>query len=80
MLILISKLRYTQMELIRNLFLGAKILLYHFHFICRGQSPFQIDWDSETATQSVAKIAKLDQTQTAFMRTLVAEIRPKGKI
>lgn len=55
-------------------FHGAKILLAHFHFVCRGAVPLSVNWrDPETSN-----FAKLDKEQVSFLESIQLKIKESG--
>jgi hypothetical protein len=56
-------------------FHSCKILLAHFHFVCKGALPIQsINWkDSKTV-----KFARLDKEQVEFMEQIQSMVRKEG--
>ena len=56
---------------------GSKTLLAHFHYVCKGNVPFQpgFDWTSETAQT----MAQLDADQMAIIQSLLQDLKDKGK-
>jgi len=54
-------------------FHGCKILLAHFHYICKGAVPFTINWHDP----GTAKFAKLDAEQVLFMQQTQKRIAQK---
>jgi hypothetical protein len=65
------------MSLVRGIHAGSKTLLAHFHFICKGQKPFDIDWDLGQVPIAVFRMAKLTEVQATFLGSLVSHIRQK---
>ncbi|KAI0407888.1 hypothetical protein F4802DRAFT_491677 [Xylaria palmicola] len=63
-------LRYTLMPLIRGIHLGAKALLAHFHHICKGQKPFEIDWGQQPLSKAAQRMAKLSHDEVDFITSL----------
>jgi hypothetical protein len=55
----------------------SKSLLAHFHYICKGNMPFQpgFDW----ASASALKMAQLDRDQVAFMEDFRQGLENNGK-
>ncbi|KAI0105462.1 hypothetical protein GGR51DRAFT_560308 [Nemania sp. FL0031] len=72
-----SPLRYTLMPLIRAIHLGAKALLAHFHYICKGQKPFEIDWGKEPLSKAAQRMAKLSHAEVDFMISLSRLVKVK---
>ena len=60
-----NKVQYMDMPLVRATNSGAKTILAHFHYCCKGQRPFgrDVDWESP----KVQRMARLDPEQSAFM-------------
>ena len=46
---------------------GAKIILAHFHYCCKGQQPFQQDFD--WSSEKTRKMAHLNEEQVEFMKS-----------
>jgi hypothetical protein len=67
------------MPLIRNIHQGAKTLLYHFHYICKGATPFEIEWNSPELPKSIQRMAELDNSEVKFLSELTVLVREKGK-
>jgi hypothetical protein len=67
------------MSLVRGIHAGSKTLLAHFHFICKGQKPFDIDWGSGRVPTAVYRMAKVTVVQAKFLCLLVSHIRQKRK-
>jgi len=65
------------MPLVRGIHAGSKTLLSHFHFICKGQKPFDIDWGSGQVPISIFRMAKVTEVQAKFLGSLVSHIREK---
>lgn len=53
------------MPLVRATHSGAKTILAHFHYGCKGQRPFREDFDWKAP--QVRKMAQLDTEQSLFM-------------
>ena len=67
--------RYSNMAQMEGFFHGCKILLAHFHFVCNGSIPLQLDW---TKPKTIA-FAKLDKEQIDFMQKTQSMIKEKGR-
>lgn len=65
------------MSLVRGIHAGSKTLLAHFHFISKGQKPFDIDWGSGQVPIAVIRMAKVNEVQAKFLGFLVSHIRQK---
>jgi hypothetical protein len=65
------------MSLVREIHAGSKTLLAHFHFICKGQKPFDIDWGSGQVPLAAFRMAKVTEVQARFLGFLVSHIRKK---
>lgn len=74
-----KKVKYTSMQLIREIHSGAETILAHFHYLNKGQSPFGLDWNIAEVPKSVAKVADLDQEQTKFVRYIAYEVQKRGQ-
>ena len=64
------------MKEVEGFFHGAKTMLAHFHFVCNGTAPFQIDWQKP----EMVKFAKLDREQVVFMKESQSKIRDKSNL
>jgi len=42
-----AQVRFTNMPLITGCHSGAKAILWHYHYFCKAQKPFLLDWGSE---------------------------------
>ncbi|OIW22522.1 hypothetical protein CONLIGDRAFT_650532 [Coniochaeta ligniaria NRRL 30616] len=62
-----SEVSYLNMPLVRAFDAGANTILAHFHYYCKGLTPFKkdFDWDGPT----VRRFARLDYEQIAIMKT-----------
>ncbi|KAI1130986.1 hypothetical protein F5Y10DRAFT_288393 [Nemania abortiva] len=60
-------LRYTLMPLIKAIHLGAKTLLAHFHYICKGQKPFEVDWGQQPLSKAAQRMAKLSDGEVLLI-------------
>ena len=67
-----SKVRYADMNRVRAMHSGAKTLLAHFHYVCKGNFPFRQDFDWTLATNQ--RMAELDPEQLRFVQGLVDEL------
>ncbi|EPS36610.1 hypothetical protein H072_9850 [Dactylellina haptotyla CBS 200.50] len=70
-------LRYMDMQIIRAIHSAAKTILTYFHYCCKGQHPFQPDFDWKS--EQTRNMAGLDREQVAFMETLTANIRRRAE-
>jgi hypothetical protein len=73
-----AKVRYTSMHLIQSLHIGAKTLLSHFHLICKGQKPFELDWSVAGAEKPVQRMARVSSEEAAFLNRLSHTVQKKG--
>lgn len=73
-----TQVLYLDMELIRGIHSGAKAILAHFHYSCKGNVPFSpnFDWDSKEAQ----RMAEINQEQIQFMMRLRVLARQKGML
>ncbi|KAG4421280.1 hypothetical protein IFR04_005582 [Cadophora malorum] len=55
--------RYADPDVIKRIHLGAKVLLAHYHYCCKGFQPFALDWDASETTS----MAELDSDQVKFV-------------
>jgi hypothetical protein len=67
------------MPLIRGIHLGAKTLLAHFHYICKGQKPFEIDWGQQPLSKAAQRMANLSHNEVDFMTSLSQLAQEKGE-
>lgn len=63
-----ANVRYLDMPLVRATHSGAKTILAHFHYCCKGQQPFRPDFD--WAKPQIRRMAQLDSEQIIFMEKL----------
>lgn len=65
------------MELVRATHSGAKTILAHFHYCCKGEYPFrpETDWNSP----KIREMAQLDAEQAGFMASLAQQVQKRGK-
>ena len=65
------------MELVRATHSGAKTILAHFHYCCKGEYPFrpETNWNSP----KIREMAQLDAEQAEFMNSLAQQIQRRGK-
>ncbi|KAL9110183.1 MAG: hypothetical protein Q9227_005243 [Pyrenula ochraceoflavens] len=68
--------RYLDMPLVRATHSGAKTILAHFHYCCKGQRPFRPDFDWKSA--KIRKMAQLDAEQCAFMERFHDQVQQKS--
>ncbi|KAI1173498.1 hypothetical protein F4777DRAFT_557525 [Nemania sp. FL0916] len=69
--------RFLLMPMIRAIHLGAKTLLAHFHYICKGQKPFEIDWRQQPSSEAAQRMAKLSHDEVDFMISLSQLVKEK---
>ena len=67
------------MSLIRDLHGASKTLLAHFHFICRGQMPFNMDWTQANRPKSLQKMARISDDEAEFLQQTSEIVQPKSK-
>jgi len=65
--------KFANYPLIEELLCGAKILLAHFHYCCKGQMPFTLDWDKDEVP-----IAELNVDQKRFMSQIQKHVEKNG--
>ena len=65
------------MPLVRASHSGAKTILAHFHYCCKGQKPFRqgFDWKSP----QIHRAMQLDAEQIAFMEKFAEEVNRQCK-
>lgn len=65
------------MPLVRATNSGAKTILAHFHYCCKGNQPFgeRFDWNAP----KIRKMARLDAEQSRFMATYRDRVIAQGK-
>jgi hypothetical protein len=71
------QVRYLDMPLVRATNSGAKTILAHFHYCCKGNQPFgeKFDWNSA----KIRRMARLDAEQSRFMASYRDRVIAKGK-
>lgn len=62
---------FSNYPLLKDFHAGAKTLLAHFHYCCKGEKPFQKNWN-EPAEQ---KSAQLNDEQKAYMIQLIGLVK-----
>ncbi|PMD45949.1 hypothetical protein L207DRAFT_418786 [Hyaloscypha variabilis F] len=70
----LKKARHARPDMIRELHLGANVLLAHFHYGCKGHRPFTLDWKPELSTS----MATLDDKQLRFVRQTAVYVEHNG--
>ncbi|KAK7915282.1 hypothetical protein PG985_012985 [Apiospora marii] len=65
---------FSNYPLLRSLHAGAKTLLAHFHYCCKGEVPFRLDWSKELSIKS----ACLDPEQASYMERIVTAVQAEG--
>lgn len=63
--------KFAMPEMIAELHMGANILLAYFHYACRGQRPFMLDWDARDAVS----MAVLDSDQVQFLKRTAVHVQ-----
>ncbi|KAL1981852.1 hypothetical protein VTN96DRAFT_2097 [Rasamsonia emersonii] len=58
-----APVRYSNMSLVRSIHAGAKTILAHFHYLNKGQAPFELDWSLPEVPREVAKSLSWTQTK-----------------
>ena len=66
------------MSLIRGIHSGAKTLLAHFHYVCKGRKPFDPDIDLDSV--QIRQMIGLDDTQLAAIKRIKAIANRSGSI
>lgn len=64
------------MSLVRATNSGAKTILAHFHYCCKGQQPFGADFDWNAA--KIRRMARLDAEQSRFMAGYRDQVIQRG--
>jgi hypothetical protein len=72
-----EKVQYLDMALVRATNSGAKTILAHFHYCCKGQHPFLEKFDWEAAR--TRRMARLDAEQSSFMAAYRDRVIRKGR-
>ena len=54
---------------------SAKILMAHFHTVCHGTIPLNVNWNEE-----VRNAARVDDQSLAFLTQLKELVRSRGKL
>ena len=54
---------------------SAKILMWHFHTICHGTVPLEVDWSEEVRNE-----AEADEQSLAFVKKLKDLVKSRGKL
>ncbi|XXG96076.1 hypothetical protein Hte_002353 [Hypoxylon texense] len=62
--------RFPNLPLLESYFHSARILLSHFHYVCRGFAAIQSDWTNP----GVVKFACLDGEQQGFMKQMKDQV------
>jgi hypothetical protein len=64
------------MAIIRAIHSGAKTILTHFHYCCKGQRPFSSDfnWDSP----EMKRLAQLGDEQIRFLKQYQGLVQQNG--
>ena len=62
-------------EMIAELHMGANVLLAYFHYGCRGQRPFTLDWNAK----DTVSMAVLDDDQIKFLKRTAVYVQANGK-
>jgi hypothetical protein len=68
------KARHARPDMIKELHLGANVLLAHFHYGCKGYRPFSLDWKPELSTS----MATLNDEQLRFVRQTAVYVDYNG--
>ncbi|CAG8961672.1 hypothetical protein HYFRA_00006209 [Hymenoscyphus fraxineus] len=58
------KARHARPDMVKELQVGANVLLAHFHYSCKGERPFTLDWKAESS----ASMATLDEKQLRVVK------------
>jgi hypothetical protein len=65
------------MNLVRGALSGSKTLLAHFHYVCKGNFPFQSNFDWEAKNHK--RMAQLDANQLEFVQEYAKQVQQKCK-
>ena len=71
------KVKYIDMDLIRGVNCGAKILLAHFRLICKGNVPFRKDFD--WSVREHKRMALLKDQEMAFVASYISKLQATCK-
>lgn len=71
-----QKSRHARPDMVKELHLGANVLLAHFHYGCKGYHPFDLDWNPELSTS----MASLDDEQIRIIRQTAHCVDYNGNI
>jgi len=71
-----QKTRHARPDMIKELHLGANVLLAHFHYGCKGYHPFKLDWKPELS----GSMATLDQNQLRFIKQTAHYVDYNGEL
>ncbi|KAH6898261.1 hypothetical protein B0T10DRAFT_555592 [Thelonectria olida] len=73
-----ATVKYTMMSLIKEIHMGAQALLTHFHHICKGQKPFEIDWDQDADSKLTQRMAKLSNDEVELMKRIAPVVKERA--
>lgn len=68
------KTRHARPDMVKELHLGANVLLAHFHYGCKGYHPFTLDWEPELSTS----MAILNDEQLRFIKQTATYVEYNG--
>ncbi len=68
------------MSLIKDIHNGAKTILAHFHYICKGLVPVEIDWTQDQLPKVVAKMAELSVEDKRFLASISQAVKQKSRL
>jgi hypothetical protein len=74
--------RFSHYQLIQHVFLGANVMLTHFHHVTKGHVPFSLNWqqDRDRPEQvSTENNTMLTDEQSAYMTLVSAETKRQAE-
>lgn len=73
--LIFHKARHARPDMMKELHMGANVLLAHFHYGCKGYHPFSLDWKSELSMS----MATLDERQLCFVQQTAKYVNYNGQ-
>lgn len=67
------------MALVQKVLLGSKAVLAHFHIICNGQKPFEIDWAKDAGAKLTQLMAQLSDDEVEFIQVITPVVKEKSE-